>query len=165
MLYLLDTSVLITANRTYYAIDRVPEFWEWLVHMGNADHVKIVDEIYEEFSDGKDGLAQWGKQDEVDSALRLAEVVDVGHVRKVISSGYAPDLTDDELEKLGRDPFLIAYAVSGKGNRTIVTTETRKPSKKRANRHIPDVCETFGLPCCNTFELTEALDFRTGWRK
>lgn len=30
MLYLLDANVLIAAKNSYYAFDRVPEFWEWL---------------------------------------------------------------------------------------------------------------------------------------
>lgn len=32
MLYLLDANVLITANRTYYPLERVPEYWAWLVN-------------------------------------------------------------------------------------------------------------------------------------
>lgn len=35
MLYLLDANVLIDANRDYYPISRVPEFWDWLVHLGH----------------------------------------------------------------------------------------------------------------------------------
>ena len=34
VLYLLDANVLIDANRDYYPIERVPEFWEWLAEMG-----------------------------------------------------------------------------------------------------------------------------------
>ena len=34
MLYLLDANVLIDANRDYYQIERVPEFWEWLISCG-----------------------------------------------------------------------------------------------------------------------------------
>ena len=30
VLYLLDANVLIDANRDYYPIHRVPEFWDWL---------------------------------------------------------------------------------------------------------------------------------------
>ena len=41
MLYLLDANVIITAHNTYYPIDRVPEFWEWLQHRGQSDQVKI----------------------------------------------------------------------------------------------------------------------------
>lgn len=165
MLYLLDASVLITANRQYYAIDRVPEFWGWLVHMGEAGNLKIPKEIYEEFKDGKDALSTWAQEDEVQSALLLDEDVDVEQVRFVIAQGYAPDLKDDELEKLGRDPFLIAYALAHQGHRIVVTTEISKPKQVRANRHIPNVCDDFDILCFNTFQLTTALDFRTDWKK
>jgi hypothetical protein len=165
LLYLLDANVLITANRFYYAIDRVPEFWDWLVHLGEQGSIKIPQEVYDEFSDGDDSLAVWARQDEVETSLVLPESVDVALVRHVTTVGYAPDLSDDELETLGRDPFLIAYALVDVGGRTVVTTEVSKRSRVRANRHIPDVCNDFGVPCCNTFELTVALDFTTQWRR
>ena len=41
MLYLLDANVLIDANRDYYPLDRVPEFWDWLVHVGKSGSVKM----------------------------------------------------------------------------------------------------------------------------
>ena len=34
VLYLLDANVLIDANRDYYPVARVPEFWDWLLEMG-----------------------------------------------------------------------------------------------------------------------------------
>jgi len=54
VLYLLDASVLITASNSYYSIDRVPEFWDWLSHVGSQDKVKIPLEIFEEIKDGSD---------------------------------------------------------------------------------------------------------------
>jgi hypothetical protein len=36
LLFLLDANVLINANRDYYPIDRVPELWEWLVHVDHG---------------------------------------------------------------------------------------------------------------------------------
>ncbi len=48
VLYLLDACVLIDANRDYYPIERVPEFWEWLLEMGKLDRIKIPQEFYEE---------------------------------------------------------------------------------------------------------------------
>ena len=32
MRYLLDANVLIDADRDYYPLGRVPEFWDWLLH-------------------------------------------------------------------------------------------------------------------------------------
>jgi hypothetical protein len=81
-----------------------------------------------------------------------------------VNDGYADDLTDVEVEQIGRDPFLIAHAMNGNG-RCVVTTEASKPSKKRQNRHIPEVCNPMNIPCCDTFKLNKALDFRTDWMK
>ncbi len=164
MLYLLDANVLIDANRDYYPITRVPEFWEWLAHNGTEGRVKIARELYEEIKDGNDDLGKWARANDIEEAIVLDEEADVALVSRVIDEGYAPDLSDDEVEKVGRDPFLIAYALAAPGDRCVVTTEGSRPRRQRANRHVPDVCNDLGLPCCNTFEFVRALDFRTGWR-
>ena len=48
MLYLLDANVLIDANRDYYPIGRVPEFWDWVVDRAAKQQTKIPLEMYEE---------------------------------------------------------------------------------------------------------------------
>ncbi len=50
-------------------------------------------------------------------------------------------------------------------HRVKVTVETAEPKKQRQNRKIPDVCTTVGVPCCNPFEFTRALGFRTQWKQ
>lgn len=132
MLYLLDANVLIDANRDYYPIERVPEFWEWLADAGVKGFAKIPLEVYEEIKDGNDDLAQWAKDDRNREALLLQEEADVSLVSYVTDAGYAPDFTDDEVEKIGRDPFLIAYALSAPSKRCLVTTEVSKPRLQRA---------------------------------
>lgn len=164
MLYLLDANVLIDANRDYYPIDRVPEFWEWLVNMGENNNVKIPIEVIEELKEGDDILSVWVKDINISDALLLQEEAVVSSVSHVIDNGYANDLTDDEIEKIGRDPFLISYALIDSTNRCLVTTENSKPNRIRANRHIPDVCNSIGVDCCNTFEFLRDLDFRTNWK-
>jgi len=163
LLYLLDANVLIDASRDYYPLERVPEFWEWLENAGENGNVKIPVEVYEEIRDGKDELANWAKQDQISTALLFQEEVDVSLVSYATDRGYASDLTDDEVVKIGRDPFLIAYALKNKESRCVVTTEVSKPKKQRANRHLPDVCRDLGVACCNTFEFVRALNFSTRW--
>jgi len=141
----------------------VPEFWDWLEFHGNSNNIKIPQEVYEEFSGGSDELATWAADASVESALLLAEDVVPSNVTIATTFGYAPDLNDVDLVKLGRDPFLIAYALADLGNRTVVTTEKSKPKQQRANRKIPDVCRTLAVPCIGTFELTTALNFATNW--
>ena len=63
MLYLLDANVLITAHNSYYPIDRVPEFWEWLAYLGLEERVKVPLELYEEVTGGTDALADWAKDE------------------------------------------------------------------------------------------------------
>lgn len=168
MLYLLDANVLITAHNLYYPIEAVPEYWEWLVHMGNQGQVKMPFEIFEEVKDGPNGdsdpLFAWLQQAGMKSALLLPDTVDPGLVQHVIINGYANDLTDDQLEQVGRDPFLIAYALSS-NDRHVVTVETSEPRKQRQNRKIPDVCKTMGAACCNPFEFNRTLGFRTNWKQ
>jgi hypothetical protein len=166
VLYLLDANVLIDANRDYYSIDRVPEFWEWLIESGRNGVVKIPIEVYEEIKEGNDDdiLAVWAKNDYVSEALLLNEECQVSSVSRVIDQGYASDLTDDEVEKIGRDPFLIAYALVEPLNRCIVTTENSKPNKTRANRKLPDVCDQFNVLHCNTYEFIRSMDFKTSWK-
>lgn len=164
MLFLLDANVLIDAARDYYPLEMVPEFWEWLEHHGSIGNLKIPLEIYEEVCDGNDSLAAWLKDLSVKPAILLAEEVRLDAVEHTVSNGYGPNLTDAEIITMGRDPFLVAYALADPIGRCVVTTEASRPSRQRANRHVPDVCNGFGLSCCNTFEMTRRLGFRTTWR-
>ena len=142
MLYLLDANVLITANSTYYPLDQIPEFWSWVHHQATSNRIKIPREIMEEIKAGRqddDPLLDWICTPEIEAALLLDEAVDAVLVQRVVATGYAPDLHDDEVEKIGRDPFLIAYALADSANRVVVTTEVSRPSTQRANRKVPDV--------------------------
>lgn len=166
MIYLLDANILITAANTYYGISRVPEFWSWLQHQGTSGRVKIPVEMYEEVLEGRkedDELLDWVKNDTNREALVFDEASKPDLVQRVVKEGYANDLTDDEVEKLGRDPFLISYGLV-ESNRCIATTEVSKPTKTRHNRHIPDVCATLKLSCCGPWDLNKRLGFKTGWK-
>lgn len=170
-LYLLDANTLIDAKRDYYPISRIPEFWEWLIYQGHLGKIKIPIEIYEEFHDTKDKdgemdeLAVWAKREEVKQALLFAEQAEQDLVARITYGGYVKNPTDDELKKIGRDPFLISYALKDLENRCIVTTESSKPTRQGANRHIPDVCKDFNIRCINNFQMINELNFSTSWEK
>ena len=165
MLYLLDANVLIDANRDYYPLDRVPQFWDWLAAMGRLGRVKVPVEIYEEIvlprPHKQDLLVDWLTTNKDTLVLPCQVVANI--VAAVADRSYAQDLTDDEVEKIGRDPFLVAYAVGRTSERCIVTTEQSKPSRRRANRKLPDVCDDFNIRCIDTFRMTRELNFRTNW--
>lgn len=113
-------------------MDRVPEFWKWLLHLGETGRVKMPAEIHEEVARGTDVLSQWIRQPDNKQRLVLKQAADRRLVNRVVTEGYAHDLSDVEFEKIGRDPFLIAYALRDVASHCIVTTETSQPAKKGA---------------------------------
>jgi hypothetical protein len=160
LLYLLDANVLIRAHEDYYGIDQVPQFWDWLLETAIAGTVKMPFEIHDEIAISTGPLKNWITQAEVKDVLILDEEVDQGLINQVLKRGYAADLTDSELEKIGRDPFLVAYGMMGE-NRVVVTKEVSKPSKQRGNRKLPDVCNAFSVPWMKDFDFFKAAGFKT----
>jgi len=169
LLYLLDANTLIDAKRDYYPIDRVPEFWSWVIYQGEQGNIKIPIEVYEEFSDTKDkegkkdSLATWAETTEARDALLLDEDAEQDLVARITYGGYVANPNDDDLNKMGRDPFLLSYALKDLKNRCIVTTEISKPKRQGANRHVPDVCKDFGIHCINNFQMIKEMNFSTNW--
>lgn len=167
-LYLLDANVLIDAHNKYYGADMVPEFWDWLLHCAANGSVAMPLEIFEEVRGGanaqRDLLNEWVCRADVENALVLKEEVHPAAVITV-TNAYALDLDDNEIDQLGRDPFLIAYGLVDPAARCIVSNEVSKPSKQRANQKVPDICRKTGVPCCDTFTMLRRLGFRTGWAR
>jgi hypothetical protein len=160
MLYLLDANVLVTAKNGYYGMDMVPQFWTWLIQMGQEGRLKIPKEIFTEITDGNDDLAEWAKTDEVKGALVLEGEVTPEEVQAVLDL-YGEGLDEAELEEIGEDPFLIAYAQQNLAMRTVVTNETSKPTTQRANRRVPDICKEANVLCCTPVQLIKSLGFKT----
>ena len=163
MLYLLDADTLIRGDRDFYPLARFPVFWRWLIHQGQSSQVKIPLEQYEEITAGSGDLVEWLCEQEVRDALLLNEEADPALVTAVIDSGYG-QLNEDEIELVGRDPFLISYALSDVADRTIVTFEVSAPNQCRGKRKIPDACKPFDIACCNLYGLIAELDFTTDWQ-
>ena len=160
MLFLIDANVLIRAHEDYYPIDRVPQFWQWLEQEARVNRLKMPLEIFSEIADSKGPLRDWICGPEVKKALVLDEEADQDLLDEVLTEGYGEDLTEVDLEKIGSDAFLIAYALA-KRDRVVVTKETSRPKKVRGNRKIPDVCKTLNVGCINDFELYRRLNFST----
>jgi hypothetical protein len=155
-LYLVDANVLIRAHEDYYPVDRIPQFWSWLLIMGDLGAIKIPRVIFNEVTPPPGPLTDWLKQPDVRELLVLNERPT--GVQQVLSKGYAPDLNDVEIEKVGKDPFLIAAALAGP-DRVVVTKEVSKPKATRANRKIPDVCASLGVTAISDFKLYSILKF------
>lgn len=161
MLYLLDANTLINAHRGFYGLNRVPQFWRWLVHHAAVGTVKLPPEIYAEVEGGTDELAAWMKDADHKSLLRLAEEADLVKVQAVLAK-YGDVLSEADLIKIGQDPFLIAAAL-GHSDRCVVTAEVSKSTRQRANRHVPNICDDCGVAWLSPIDFIHELDFRTDW--
>lgn len=172
LLYLLDTSVLIDAKNKYYPLERIPQFWTWLIHQSRTGNVKLPPQVIAEIL-GQDSpeevplddLAKW-VEDNI-SVLELSEE-DISEVlSRTYERGYGTTLTEitavDPLSEAA-DPFLIAYALLNPEGRRVVTMERAQSIghtlPKPRNRRIPLVCDLLGVTCVDTFSLIRELDFR-----
>ena len=117
--------------------------------------MKILLEIMTKITPTKkdDKFRNWIRDKTIRNALILDDRVSYKRVSDVIRDGYGRNLDAVQLGTMGRDPILIAYARKDPEGRAIVTTEVRKPSKRRQNRKIPDVRDSLGIRWCGPFEL------------
>lgn len=163
MMHLLDASVLITADSAFYRFDRVPEYWSWIEHHGNQDRIKIPQETYDEIVVGRGKMVDWLKKKSCREALLINEPISPSLIQHILDTGYAANLTADEIENIGKDPFLVAYAY-GRSDRCVVTAEVSRPKAQRQNRRVPDVCNGLGVSWMDDRKILDVLDFRTSWK-
>ncbi len=160
MIYLLDANVLIRAHEDYYPLDGVPQFWNWLLQAAVAGHLKMPMEIHAEIAISTGDLGSWARDQSVIDSLVLPEEVDPALLNQVLELGYGPELTEADIEKIGRDGFLVAYALADVNNRTVITKENSKPSAQKGNRKIPDVCDAVGVVWKRDFPVFKQLGFK-----
>ncbi len=104
-LYLADTSLLITANDSYYPIDRIPQYWDWLAEQARAGLLKIPQEIMNEITPSHDGFRRWLKNNKAN--LLLDKSVGYHSALPMILKHYGDDLTEVEVMKVGKDPLYL----------------------------------------------------------
>jgi Domain of unknown function (DUF4411) len=160
--YVLDADVFMTAARSYYAFDVAPAFWDGLVREASNGRLLSVDRVKDEIERGKDELVEWANgafhrwfaaTDEADVIAAYQEII-----TWVQGQTQFFDYAKDEFAR-GADGWLIAYAkVKGL---TVVTNEKFEPAIKRKVK-IPNVCQPFGIPYINTFEMLRALGIKLG---
>ena len=157
-MFLLDTNVFISAQRDYYPLDRVPEYWDWLAYQAESGEIKVPRAIWDELQPHDADLQAWMRVHQ-DSFILFPDESDV-----FVPDGlaqYGDNLTAEELERIGADPFLIAAAMHHNG--VVVSKEGSKPAKAGSNRRVPDICGDLGVTCITDHKLIVELDFSTSW--
>ncbi|WP_454730820.1 MULTISPECIES: DUF4411 family protein [Cupriavidus] len=157
MKHLLDSNTLIEAKNRYYSMTFCPAFWQWVHGQNQLLQVGSISMVADELKKGNDELAQWAKDnaglfmDVSDDATQLAFV----DVARVVAE-QAPVMKVGALEKFmaGADPWLIAKAMA---TDAIVVTHEAFHRDARRKFLIPNICQHFGVPWMNTFELLDKL--------
>ena len=168
MVYLIDANVLITAANVHYPIDVFPVFWDWLEYQIVHGRIRMPREIFDEVKDGGDDeevdlLFAWIQREHLKEALVLEEEADVDIVQSIMAASYSP-LNDIQLEQIGQDPFLVAYAKADEDDRCVVTYEKPAPHTAPQNRKVPDACATAGVRWCDPMRMLRDLGFSSNWQ-
>lgn len=159
--YVLDSNVFIEAHKRYYAFDLCPGFWKWLSHRSTRSDIVSIDRVRAEIVGHEDLLSEWAKdparedlfadtteQAVFDAYRRVMDWVDRNpQFRPQAKSKFAA----------GADGWLVAYAIVYKN--VLVTHEAPRPDAERTVP-IPNVCEEFGVPYMDTFEMLRQLQVR-----
>lgn len=155
--YVLDTNVFIEAARRYYAFDVAPRFWDSLVHHAGSGQIRSIDRVLEELDRGKDELAAWVNNDLSDVFVSTDEAAVTEAFGEIMAWVQAQSQFSDAAKAdfaSGADGWLVAYA-RAKGC-VVVTQEVLNPVVKR-KVPIPNVCQAFGVPYVDTFEMLRRL--------
>ena len=106
-------------------------------------------------------LRDWICAQDVRAALILDEEVDAELLDMVLTQGYGEDLSEVDVEKIGNDAFLIAYALA-EPDRVVVQRNLETERAAELGRFLtyarPWVCHA------DDFELYRSLNFSTAER-
>lgn len=151
-MYYLDANTFIEAKNRYYHMDVCPGYWQWILDSYAGGSVGSIKMVFDELVRGNDDLASWARQNE-----DLFFPVDAPEVQAVMAdvSSFVvgiPDLKPNAVPEFlsGADPWLVSMASANGG--VVVTHEMPNPEAKR-KIFLPDICEHFGVPYMNTFDL------------
>ncbi|MEN3942298.1 DUF4411 family protein [Prosthecobacter sp. SYSU 5D2] len=155
--FLLDTNVLITAHRSYYAFDLCPGFWQSISDGHAAGRLCSTVRVRDELLKGKDLLADWLK-------ITLPDGFFLDDSSAEIATEYGPlmswvvarGFTSGAQAKFASDADGWLIATAKKEGFCLVTHEVSRP-EARAKVQMPDVCKEFGVAYCNTFDMLREL--------
>lgn len=162
--YIIDTSSLTQAYRTYYSFEIAPSFWEFLESQFNSGIITSNDKVYEEIKLGKDKLYDWIKIPKIKTKLinTKSEVKIISHYGHLMqwaeSLGQYKTIAKERFAQFeNADPWIIACGMEYE--LTIVSMEVSAPLSKSAIK-IPDVCKAFSINHIDTFSFLNEVGFK-----
>ena len=157
--YLLDTNTLAAPARTYYAIDRCPQFWDWIIDRNEHGVVFSVHKVQQELLNYQDDLKAWAQQRSEDFFLEFDEqcLAAMARVTKAVADNkYYTDANRADFYNQA-DYYLIAHALA---HGFIVVTFEQRVGADSSKIKIPNVCDALGLGCTDLWGLFKEHPFK-----
>lgn len=163
--FLLDANVFIEAKRRYYAFDLCPGFWECLIWHHQKGRVLSLDRVKQELERGGDDLRQWASS--VMPATCFVSSDEPAVIREFAQmlawvqaqSQFFPEAKAEFAAKA--DGWLIAYA---KAKDLVLVTHEVLARDARRKVPMPNICEAFGVPYVDTFDMLRELETQFSWQ-
>ena len=155
-LLVLDANVFIEARKRYYAFDICPAFWDSLLAEHGSGNIISIDRVRDELTDPE--ISNWVASSVPANCWDDTKIQPVANsyaqmVAWVQANQQFTASAKAEFASVA-DGWLAAYAHAN--NCTVVTEEKfRDNIKKRVP--IPNVCDAFGVPYMDTFEMLRTL--------
>ena len=147
--YCLDANVFIQAKNGPYGLDFAPSFWEFLDAQVDAGAVFSSRIVFEELSEGEDGLSDWVKARK-DGGMFVEP--DEKMQAEYVNNRYPVHQAREFLNRA--DPWIIAQA---KIEGAVVVTHETLVDDKSAKVKIPNICVQFGVKYADTYQMLRAL--------
>lgn len=141
MPYVIDSDILIRANRHDFPLSTGHHFWAWFAALGERGIVIVPEMVFNEVLKGNDALADWIKANK--EAFFCPTIESLGSIGKVLAAYEV--VTDVALESMNADPFVIAHALACGG--TVITNELANNATAARNKKIPNICAKLEVPC------------------
>lgn len=161
--YIIDTSSLTQAYRTYYSFDIAPSFWSFLASQFTNAGLASIDKVYEELKLGKDALYGWLAAPNL-KGLLIDTKSDADILAHYIHLMQWAD-AQSQYKQLAKerfaafenaDPWIIATAMAHQA--TVVSMEVSAPAAQSAIK-IPDVCAAMGIRHIDSFSFLQETGF------
>jgi 5'(3')-deoxyribonucleotidase len=150
--YCIDTCAIVDAGERYYPIDIFPSFWQNLDALAQSGRLKAPEMLITELAQKTDSWRDW-------VYLRSSNIliphdrIFFAHVKNIVSIYEQANNGQFNIEKIGGDPFFIAFAKQH--NLTLITVENSRPGGFR----IPSISKQAGVKTINLLGLNRS----EGW--
>ncbi|MFN3999127.1 DUF4411 family protein [Algoriphagus sp.] len=160
-IYVLDSNFFIQAHRASYPLDVAFSFWNKVKHLAVNGRIICIDKVKNELYDKNDALEEWCLNNLPedffkDTSQIMASYGEISAWAISKNDHYMQNALNEFLDAEEADAFLLAYCLSNKESRIVVTHETSNPNQKNKIK-IPEPCKAFGIRFCNTIEMFRRL--------